>query len=170
MCHVLFLVIIFLPGELQGSSQRFSAEFLKEIKKSVFQDAVKSDEFSQKKDIVIIQAEKAKTRYFTYERCSAMINLAAAAYATHKIYHCYRFGKMRASLKSELFLYRFYPEYLKNLEDGGAFFVDATAVLVETLIYKTVAKLMLVCAMGDLSDVVEQGIIRTKKIVSALVL
>lgn len=46
----------------------------------------------------------------------------------------------------------FCPTIVQNIGIYGTFLFDSTAIICEALMYKTIAKLLLICAHGDLRD------------------
>lgn len=93
---------------------------------------------------------------FSYENAQRMINIATIIFATIKIYERYQtIGVATVHDQSwTLALTSWCPAMLHSFGVYGNFLIDSTTIVFEALIYKAIAKLLLLCAHGDISDLI----------------
>ena len=100
---------------------------------------------------------------FSYENAQRMINIATIIFATIKIYERYQaIGitaqpnmndyQWLASMKK--MIASLCPDMLQTMGAYGFFLIDSTAIVFKALVYKAIAKLLLLCAHGDISDLI----------------
>lgn len=92
----------------------------------------------------------------SYENAQRMINIATIIFATIKIYERYQaIGVAPVHDQSwTLALTSWCPAMLHSVGMYGNFLIDSTTIVFEALIYKAIAKLLLLCAHGDISDLI----------------
>lgn len=83
--------------------------------------------------------------WFTVERAHNAISVAACAYALTRIARSY--------------------EHNMSTANKMGFALNAAIIIGEALVIKSLAKLLLVCATGDITDLIEQAIKRCKKMI-----
>ena len=99
----------------------------------------------------------------SYENAQRTINIATILFAAIKIYERYQtIGtttepnmndyQLIAAVKG--IITSLCPDMLQSIGAYSFFLVDSTAIVFKALVYKTIAKLLLLCAQGDLSDLI----------------
>lgn len=96
----------------------------------------------------------------SYDNAQRLITIATIIFATVKIYERYQLIGVSApqipdpswtdTIKN--YLIALCPAPLHSVGIYGAFCIDSTTIVFEALIYKTIGKLLLMCAYGDISD------------------
>lgn len=111
--------------------------------------------------------EKALTTpsiLFSYENAQHLINIAAIIFAAIKIYQRYETINITPSanndntswsLSLKNIMPSILPSILYNISIYGSFLTDSTKIVFQALVYKTIAKLLLLCAHGDITDVLK---------------
>jgi hypothetical protein len=114
----------------------------------------------------------------TKEHLEMLLNVATVAYAAFHIYKRYKVLNKPApiirrsfvgSLLNNVYTHMFPPTIQKSFMQGN-FCLEALGIVIEALLYKTVAQLIIICGSGSIMDVVEMGVVRGKKIVHAALL
>ncbi len=159
----LFTLLLCLIDNAHGA--QFSQDFLQHLKKTLEPYRVAATPDDQKpKDL-----EDSKERYRWVSR---FINLSALVYAAHAIYERHQQPPLqsvhpffRATIAK--MVHALLPKTLM-LPVKGYFFVDALSIIIETMLYKTIAQLLLFCGTHDIDEVAQEGVSRSKKIIKAL--
>lgn len=107
------------------------------------------------------QCTKTQSRsLFSLENTQRVISIATIIFATIKIYERYQTigapwqHDQSWTLAVKQYLVSWCPSVLHSIGIYGAFLVDSTAIVFQALIYKTIAQLLLLCAYGDITDVI----------------
>ncbi|HZW61251.1 MAG TPA: hypothetical protein VFF04_03430 [Candidatus Babeliales bacterium] len=100
---------------------------------------------------------------------SKIINLTALCYASWKIY--WRYQEIGKSVP-ETFVHKIfgYARPIQLLTNRGSFFIDSGGIILETMLYKTLAQLILLCASSDILELFESAISRGKRVARALLI
>lgn len=100
---------------------------------------------------------------FTYENAYTALNVATMSYVAYEIYRLYtaminpsqaiKTDESSFIIKAfkEILLF-LCPQFLQNIGRIGLFFIDSFAIVVQALLYKTIAKLIILCGQGDIVD------------------
>lgn len=100
----------------------------------------------------------------TAEQLYAAINCIACIYALARITHCY-YAYCIADVHPKAWYDRVLPvcnaPFIKKIRFG----IASMVILGETLFGKSLAKLLVLCATGDVTDLVEVVCIRMKKVI-----
>ena len=104
---------------------------------------------------------QANSSLFSHENAQCMVNIAAIVFATIKIYQRYEtlHLKLPTALNDQSWasaiktmIISSCPSILQSASTNGVFLIDSTTIIFEVLIYKSIAKLLLLCAYGDIVD------------------
>lgn len=143
------------------SSWHFSPDFLTQYKPQQVSPH-ESSLFNSTSDALPIQLTK-DTSIFSYENAQRAINIATIIFATIKIYE--RYQTIGATARPTTNDYQLIsaikkiiaslcPDMLQSMGAYGFFLIDSTTIVFKALVYKTIARLLLLCAHGDLSDLI----------------
>lgn len=88
------------------------------------------------------------------------LDCAALVYATARIYARYT----RSQRQADYACSRLYPAWYRSVHAKGNFALEVGVIALETLFYKTIFKLILLCGTGDLSDLAHEAVVRCKKL------
>lgn len=125
---------------------------------------------SSKKEVFLSQPEKEQKStkqhtWLTVDRAHKFINCAACLYALVRIGQCYHHHFISHTPPSD----RWYDQLITlgdiSMVKKLRFACASTIILGETLVGKSLAKLLLLCATGDITDLIEPVFVRMKKIV-----
>lgn len=157
------LLILFVQP-MQGRQRQFSSEFVAAWQQRTLQKL-------PKKESILLPQSSNSTNMVCQESCIhpgtlyKTIDCAALLYASLKI--CRR--ALQKPHITPIFGFHFLcPKWYWSAQQKGNFVFDACAIALETLLYKTVLKLIVLCGTGDFGDVVEHALVRSKKLVTAL--
>lgn len=101
-----------------------------------------------------------------------IIDAAACIYASAHMYYLYRQIDRSPDIIKMLnnpLLFYFFPEWQK-FNNQSIFLLSCLDITCRTLIYKSVAKMVALCATGDVSDLIEGVIVRCKRLLSLLLI
>lgn len=111
-------------------------------------------------DTIPIQSYKDFS-WFSYENAQRAVNIATIIFATIQIYERYQTigfapeqspNDYQVIIAIKKIIASLCPEIIQHMSSYGFFLVDSTAIVFKALVYKAIARLLLVCAYGDLSD------------------
>ncbi|HEV2601569.1 MAG TPA: hypothetical protein VGT41_04675 [Candidatus Babeliales bacterium] len=163
--------------------------YTKDSKDTSFDQAVQA--IIKEKPQIIAQAEKIKQKpvlWYTYEEMRKSIDAVAALYLLWRVANIYYYTYHAPMLITQeniilrglryigggslpsLIGVHLIPQSLQVFITYFGFARAVVLVALEIIIYKTVAKVILYCCYADLFDVVEQGAIRIKRLISAFLL
>src|SRR3990167_9078269 len=114
-----------------------------------------------------------KQQLVSFDTAEKLIDLIALGYASKKVYERYQLigapNPTPTGLLSSI-IAKIYPVSLTCLEARSKFILDSSLIIIETLAYKTLAKLILLCGKGDLRDVAKQVATKTKNFLTSLLI
>lgn len=118
----------------------------------------------------------ASSSFLSQATIEKAINIIACTYAFAQIYN--RYQAMHAppgvddswtgSLKNALS--SLCPALIQTIGSHGMLFIDSTEIVFETLVYKAIAKLIVLCAYGDIGDFIKSAMSTTSSIARTFVL
>lgn len=111
------------------------------------------------------QKSEKRTSWFTVDRAHTLINSAAFLYALARIAYCYHHYFVADVPQPE----RWYDQFIiigdSVIVKKIRFTCAAATILGETLVGKSLVKLLVVCATGDITDLIERVLVRMKNMV-----
>ena len=114
------------------------------------------------------QKQEQPSSWTSYENCSTAIDLTALASALVRIY--IRHNQLLAAKTDNSGMWntifkKIFPESMQKLSNQTLWLKDSCIITVETILYKTVAKLALYCSKGDGYDLIKKAFMKAKSIV-----
>lgn len=168
-----FLVIVLCLAATMSQAKKitFSKSLLPPTDTIEFKTNCRDQGINAVKEQQYVAKPESMFSMLSYERVNRLINLAAIAYASYKIYLRYeQMGKPVPETAMYKIINYFKPLQLQSITNKGSFFIDAGAIIIETLLYKTLIQLLVLCGTSDVLELVESGIFRGKKIVKMLLI
>lgn len=102
------------------------------------------------------------------KKADIAINIAAVVYAAAKIYHCYSMVSPAKPTRLQTWWLAACPAWMHALTKQGSFFIDSIGCILETLVYKTIAKCVVACGTHDIVDVTEIALERSKQVATKI--
>ena len=109
------------------------------------------------------------SQQLSYNNVHACINIAAMVHATVKIYMRLRANASTSTPASSSWWSTLCPQWMCTITSQSSFFVDSVCIVLETLLYKTIAKYIVACASHDIVDVAEEALERGKKVAKKVI-
>ena len=111
--------------------------------------------------------QEQPSAWISYENLSNAIDLAALGTALVRIYVRHNqllFAKSDNNGVVNTILKKIFPESMQKLSCQTIWVKDSCIITLETISYRTVAKLVLYCSKGDVYDLIKKIIAKTKSI------
>ncbi|MFI5332552.1 MAG: hypothetical protein ACHQVS_00455 [Candidatus Babeliales bacterium] len=149
----------------QSTPYHFSANALAALSQVASKTACSNTQMLHADDHLLLQKSEKNMSWLTVDRVHTLINSAACLYALIRIAQCYHRYFIAHAPQPE----RWYDQFITigdiTIVKKIRFTCAAVSILGETLVGKTLVKLLLVCATGDITDLIEQALVRMKKMV-----
>jgi hypothetical protein len=145
-------------------SWHFSSEFLAQYKPQSASgcSGLQATPAHEALDVTYTPATKSES-LLSYENAQRLINIATIIFATMQIYERYQIigsatqptvDDYQLIVAIKKLIAAWCPSIVQSAGVYGFFLVDSTAIVFKALVYKAIAKLLLLCVYGDISDLI----------------
>ena len=113
------------------------------------------------------EKENQKESWPDYETCKKSIDWIAMTSAAMRIYIRHKQILQGEQIDEDMVdkALKYAPDFVQRICKQSRFFKDSVDIVLETLLFKTVARMILYCLKGDGFDLIKQALQKGKKIV-----